>query len=182
MNDFSGRFLVLEVTGLTKKEALGKAPIAIMGDATQAYKNWLKKQENGVTEASKKQFYLDYLQKKSKNVPGVGYSITVESAVEDTKQRPYKITDVKNEQGKRKYQTIYQIINKNTGEIMGSVDSTKAKAKEKVKEIYKKGFRGSVVVKYTKQVVGGEPIAFTADYAPSKSSHVGTYIVFGVEA
>ena len=60
---------------------------------------------------------------------------------------------------------------------MGSVDSTKAKAKEKVKEIYKKGFRGSVVVKYTKQVVGGEPIAFTADYAPSKSSHVGTYIV-----
>ena len=182
MANFSGSFKVLEVTGTTKKEALDKAPFAIMGDATQAYKNWAKKQVDGITEASKKLFYQEYLQKKSKCVAGVGYAVTVESAVEDTKLRPYKINDVKRE-GKRKYKTIYQIVDKNTGAIIGSVDTTKQAAKEYVKKLYTdKGFKGDVVVKYTKQVIDGEPIAFTANYAPSKSSHMGTYVVFGVEA
>lgn len=180
--ELNGKFTVAEVTGVTKQDALRKAPFAIMGDATQAYKNWLKKQEDAVTENGKKQFYLDYLQKKSKSVAGVGYSVTIESAVEDTKQRPYKLVDVKNEQGKRKYKTIYQIINKNNGEIIGSVDTTKKEAQEYVKNLYKKGFKGSIVCKYTKQVVDGEPIAFTAEYSPSKASHLGRFVVFGVEA
>ena len=56
-------FKVMEVTGATKEEALEKAPFDIMGDATQAYKIWKKKQVNGVTEADRKQFMLDYLSK-----------------------------------------------------------------------------------------------------------------------
>ena len=66
-------FKRMEVTGATKDEALAKAPFDIMGDATQAYKIWKKKQVNGVTDADKKQFMLDYLAKKSKNVAGVGF-------------------------------------------------------------------------------------------------------------
>ena len=82
-------FKRMEVTGATKEEALAKAPFSIMGDATQAYKAFRKKQVNGVTDADKKQFMLDYLAKKSKNVAGVGFSITEESAVADTRERPY---------------------------------------------------------------------------------------------
>ena len=103
-------FKRMEVNGATKEEALAKAPFDIMGDATQAYKIWRKKQVNGVTDADKKEFMLEYLAKKSKNCAGVGFSITIESAVADTRERPYKIEDVKNDKGARKYKTIYQII------------------------------------------------------------------------
>ena len=95
-------FKRMEVNGATKEEALAKAPFDIMGDATQAYKIWRKKQVNGVTDADKKEFMLEYLAKKSKNCAGVGFSITIESAVADTRERPYKIEDVKNDKGELK--------------------------------------------------------------------------------
>lgn len=175
-------FRRMEVSGATKEEALAKAPFDIMGDATQAYKLWLKKQVNGVTEADKLQFMQDYLAKKSKNCTGVGFSITIESAVADTRERPYTITDVKNKQGARKYKTIYQIVDAETGKVLCETDETKAKAKEMAKALYtEKGFKGNLVCKYTKQVIDGEPVAFNVCYTPSKSSHVGTYLVFGIE-
>lgn len=175
-------FKRMEVCGATRKEVMEKAPFEIMGDATQAYKIWLKKQVNGVTDADKKQFMLDYLAKKSKNVSGVGFSITIEAAVADTRERPYSITDVKNEKGARKYKTTYQIIDAATGSVIDSTDETKAKAKEIAKNLYtKRGFKGDLICTYTKQVVDGEPIAFKASYTPSKSSRVGTYLVFGIE-
>lgn len=175
-------FKRMEVTGATKEEALAKAPFDIMGDATQAYKMFRKKQVNGITDADKKQFMLDYLAKKSKNVAGVGFVITEEAAVADTRERPYRIDDVKNEKGARKYKTIYQLIDDATGAVLAETDETKAKAKELAKELYaKKGYKGSLTCTYTKQVVEGQPVAFHAAYTPSKSSRVGTYLVFGIE-
>ena len=129
-------FKRMEVTGTTKEEALEKAPFGIMGDATQAYRNARKACKGAWTDAEMKQFMLDYLAKKSKNLAGAGFSITVESAV----------------------------------------------AKELAKALYtEKGFKSDLICRYTKQVVDGEPIAFTAEYTPSKSSRIGTYIVFGIE-
>ena len=175
-------FKRMEVNGATKEEALAKAPFDIMGDATQAYKIWRKKQVNGVTDADKKEFMLEYLAKKSKNCAGVGFSITIESAVADTRERPYKIEDVKNDKGARKYKTIYQIIDKATGAVIAQTDETKAKAKEIAKALYtEKGYKGDLICTYTKQVVNGQPTAFTATYTPSKSSRVGSYLVFGIE-
>ena len=40
---------------------------------------------------------------------------------------------------------------------------------------------GNLICTYTKQVLDGEPTAFTVDYTPSKSSRVGSYLVFGIE-
>ena len=146
------------------------------------YKIWKKKQVNGVTDADKKQFMLDYLSKKSKNVAGVGFSITLESAIADSRERPYSIHDKKNESGARKYKTTYQLIDKATGSVIAETNETKAKAKEIAKDLYvDKGFKGNIICTYTKQVVDGEPIAFEAEYTPSKSSRVGSYLVFGVE-
>lgn len=176
-------FKKLEVTGTTKMEALEKAPFFIQGDATQAYKNWRAKQTNGVTEKDVKQFCLDYLAKKSKNAPNVGFSITVEAASSDTRLRPYRVVDIKNEKGKRKYVTTYQLIDKVNGNVLAETNETKAKAKELAKKLYTDhGYRGNLVCTYTKQVVEGEPVAFEVEYAPSKSAHVGTYLVFGIEA
>lgn len=203
-------FKVMEVTGATKDEAIAKAPFSVMGDATQAFKLWKKKQAHGITEADKKQFMLDYLSKKSKNVAGVGFVITQEAAVADTRERPYRIEDVKNESGSRTYVTVYQIIDKATGAVIvetpvkhvqdkdkngnllfnedGSPkmvwkSGTKAQAKEYAKALYTENdFRGDLICKYTKQVVEGEATAFTVTYTPSKNSKVGTYTVFGIEA
>lgn len=175
-------FKRMEVTGATKEEALAKAPFDIMGDATQKYKLWKKKQVNGITDADIKQFMLDYLAQKSKNIAGAGFSITLESAVADTRKRPYSIHDKKNESGARKYRTTYQLIDKATGTILAETTETKAKAKELAKELYtNKGYKGKIVCTYTKQVVDGEPVAFEAEYAPSTSSQVGSYLVFGIE-
>ncbi len=174
-------FKKMEVVGASKEEALAKAPFDIMGDATQAYKNWLKKQTNGVTDYDKKQFMIDYLGKKSKNVAGVGFSITVDPAVADTRERPYQISDHKNTQGAREWKTIYQIKDDVTGAVIAETDETKAKAKEIAKKLYvEQGYKGNATCYYTKQVVKGEPVAFKIDYTPSKSSRAGTYIVFGI--
>lgn len=175
-------FKTLEVTGATKQEAHDNAPFKVLYDATQAYKNWMEKQEGAVTEAMKKNWYVEYLAKKTKNAPGVGCSITIDAAVADTRERPYKITDVKNEKGKRKYSTIYTIKDKNTNEILAKCDETKAKAKEVLKKLYKDGFKGEAVCTYTKEVTEGEPVAFFGSYTPSRSSKPGIYRVFGIEA
>lgn len=174
-------FKRMEVTGATKEEALAKAPFDIMGDATQAFKIWKKKQVNGITEADKRQFELDYLAKRSKNIDGAGFYIVEEAAVADTREHPYRVNDVKGT-GAREYKKIYQLIDKATGRVIAETNETKAKAKEIAKALYtEKGFKGDLVCTYTKQVVNGEPIAFTVSYTPSKSSRIGTYHVFGFE-
>lgn len=175
-------FKRMEVTGATKEEALANAPFDIMGDATQAYRNARKANKGAWTDADTKQFMLDYLAKKSKNCTGVGFSITLESAVADTRERPYSFNDVKNEKGARKYKTVYQLIDKATGSVIAQTDETKAKAKEIAKALYtEKGFKGDLICTYTKQVLDGEPTAFEVTYTPSKSSRTGVYLVFGIE-
>ena len=175
-------FKRMEVQGATKEEALAKAPFDIMGDATQAYKMFKKKQVNGVTDADKKQFMLDYLAKKSKNVAGVGFVITEEAAVADTRERPYKIINVKNDKGARKYKTVHQLIDDATGKVIAETDETKAKAKELAKELYtEKGYKGNLTCVPSRQVKEGQSVAFRAIYTPSKSARVGSYLIFGIE-
>lgn len=175
-------FKKVEVNGYTKPEALEKAPFTVFRDATQAYKTWKKEQTSGITDKEIKQFCLDYLAKHTKNAPGIGCSITMESAVADTRERPYKVDDVKNEKGKRKYVTTYQLIDDKTGEVIAETNKTKAEAKEIGKQLYKDGYKGNLTCSYTKQVLEGEPIAFYMTYTPAKNSKPGTYLCFGIEA
>lgn len=173
-------FQVLEVTGATKEEALEKAPFSIMGDATQAYKNWAKKQTDAITEALKKEFYIDYLNKKSKNVDGVGFSITLEPAKKDTRERPYTMINVKNEDGERVWKRTYEIKSVATGETLASTTETQAKAKEIAKNLYiERGLKEDIVCEVTKKVAKGQPVAFKMKYTPSVNAKNGQYIVFG---
>ena len=43
-------FQKLEVCAFTKEEAKAQLPFEVMKDATQAYKNWKKNHEGGITE------------------------------------------------------------------------------------------------------------------------------------
>jgi glutaredoxin-related protein len=175
-------FEVVELTGATKEDAFNKAPFFISGDATQSYKKWEEKQEGVITDAMKREFFISYLKKKNNMAPGAGFAITVQSAVKDSRQRPYTFHDVKNEKGARKWKKTYEIKDDVTKEVIGATQDTKAKAKEIAKELFKNGLKHNITCTYTKQVVNGEPVAFKAEYTPSKSSQPGKYIAFGIKA
>ena len=180
-NQINGKFVQFNVSGETKKEALDKAEsLVIMGDATQAFKLWQKKVGAGYTDRDVKEFMVEYLAKKG-NKAGAGYFITKVSAVESTRERPYKIENVKNEQGKRKIGRVYTMINANTGEIVAKVTGTKKTAEEALKKLYKNGLKADVNCEIQYMVTEGEKLAFKAKYVPSKGSRIGEYVVFGLE-
>lgn len=202
-------FKRMEVTGATKDEALANAPFGIMGDATQAWRIAHKNHVGAWTDADTKAFMLAYLEKKSKNVAGAGFYITVNPAVVDSRERPYKTIDVKNELGARKTSRVFQLIDDATGMVLAEtpvtrvnkVDkdgnvvtdedgkvvkvwktSTKAQAKELGRSLYtEKGFKGNLTAKIVEKVVEGEAVAFKMQYTPSAGSHPGTYLIFGIE-
>lgn len=176
-------FKRLEVTGSTEKEAFAKAPFTISRDATQAYRNWVKKQEAEFTADDEKQFMLNYVTKFSKGCPGIGFAITLQPAVVNTRREPYALKDVKNQSGTRKYTKVFQLIDTSNNAVLAEVAGTKPQAKEAAKNLYRKGFKGNLKVKFTKQILDGdgENVAFEMEYVPSKGTQEGKYLVFGVE-
>lgn len=175
-------FKIVETKAFTKAEALNQVVenngIQVIKDATQAWKNAGKP----VTDKELRKFCAEYLQENTKFASGIGCSITVESGVADSRERPYKVNDIKNEQGKRKFKKAIQGINPATGEVLFTVTGTKNEAKEAAKELYTKhGYTGNVYAQYIHIVESGEVGAFEVEYAPSKSAKQGTYLVFGVE-
>ena len=170
-----------EVKAYTKAEAIDqvKDVFFVQRDATQA---WRKAGEPSPLDKEFKVFCANYLEKHTKNAPGTACMITYRAGAADTRERPYKMNDVVNEKGKRKYVTTYLLKDKSTGEELAKTTENKKKAQELAKKLYiDGGFRGSIICTYTKEVAEGEPVAFTVDYAPSKSSKEGHYIFFGVE-
>lgn len=178
-------FEKVEVVAESKEAAIAKVEETLFhvnGDATQAFKNWKSKQTQGITERDIKAFMLDYLAKKGKNCPGAGYIITMEPSVADTRERPYKIEDVKGD-GKREFKTFYKWIDRETKVTVCSVDTNKADAKNAIKELYKNGeYKGNADLVKTKDVVKGQAVVATAKYTPSKNTKNGTWLVFGLKA
>ena len=174
-------FKRVEVKAYTKAEAIDqvKDVFFVQRDATQA---WRKAGEPSPLDKEFKVFCANYLEKHTKNAPGTACMITYRAGSADTRERPYKMNDVVNEKGKRKYVTTYLLKDKSTGEELAKTTENKKKAQELAKKLYiDGGFRGSIICTYTKEVAEGEPVAFTVDYAPSKSSKEGHYSFFGVE-
>ena len=178
-------FKKVEVVAASREEAVAQVEGAyfhVNGDATQAFKNWKQKQNGGVTERAIKEFMLDYLAKKGKNCPGAGYMITVDAAIGDTRERPYRVEDIPNE-GKRKFKTVYKWIDRETGTVVAVSDKNTADAKNAIKELYKAGaYKGNADLVKSKDVVEGQAVVATAEYTPSKNTKNGTWIAFGIEA
>lgn len=174
-------FKLVEVKAFNRTEALNSVMesdgLQIIKDATQAWKNAGKP----ITTKALNDFCAEYLQKNTKMASGIGCSITIEAGSNDTRMKPFTIINTKNEKGPRKYKVCYQGINKATGKIEFECSGTKAKAQEMAKNLYmKEGFKGDIIVKYTKNVVDGEDEAFEVHYTPSKNTKLGSYLCFGV--
>lgn len=175
-------FEVIEVTAPSREEAATKLPFSIMKDATMAFNNWKKKQEGAITEYMKKAWMIEYLETHSKNAPGVGFTITLEPAVADTREHPYSIIDVKNTQGRRTFSRVFQLVDAETHKILALVEGTKLEASKVAKKLIEDGFKGEIEAYITHHVTEGEKLAFKARYTPSKNAHDGTWIAFGIKA
>ena len=175
-------FKRVEINAYTRTEAVeqvNEANYFVQHDATQA---WKKAGEPSPLDKEFKEFAAEYLKRKTKNAPGVGCSITYKAGSADTRERPYKLNDVVNEQGRRKYVTTYTLVDDATGEILLKTTENKSKAKELAKKLYVDGgYKGSATCTYTKEVSEGEPLAFKIKYDPSKNAEIGKYIFFGIE-
>lgn len=171
-------FKTVEVKGYTKNEAISNAPFQVIRDATQAW----NKAGKPITNKALQEFCAEYLAKHTKFAQGIGCSITVEAGSADTRERPYTVKDVKNEKGKRKFKKAFQLIDKATGEILGTSFGTKKEAQDLAKSLYtEQGYKGNAMCKIVHEVVEGEVIAFEIEYTPSKSAKIGNYVCFGVE-
>lgn len=186
-------FKSAEVVGNTKEEIFGNSmfndvPVKMWTNATPAYKKWCETQTGALTDASMKQFMLDYLSKKKIGVGSAAY-IVVNAPVKDTRERPYTIANVKKE-GNTSYGKVFSIVDAKTGEVYGSVCDVKGKDKVKRvtkaeavnlgKKLYVDGIvKADVNIMESKKVLSGDGIVCRMKYTPSKNSHPGVYKVFG---
>lgn len=184
-------FKRMEVTGITKEEALAKAPFNTTlpgADCTAALRNYKKAHAGkAFTDADMKEFMLEQLAKKTRNTPGNGCYIVVESAVVDTRERPYTRENVKNE-GSRSWKNVFKAINAKTGEVIAKIADTetkrvtKADADAMAKKLYtEENCRVDINIEKSKEVKNGNKIVARYKYTPSKGSREGVYLVFGIE-
>lgn len=182
MENLNLNFKRVDVNAYTLKEAedilADKANFEVFANATQAWKNAGSPMQN---TREFKDFCANYLANKTKNKQGLGCVIVYEQGKADTRERPWEMNDVVNEKGKRKYKTVYLIVDDETDKILAKTDESKAKAKEIAKELFCSGFRGKLTCLYSKEVAEGEPKAFTMKYQASKNAKEGTFIFFGTE-
>lgn len=179
-------FKQAEIVAESKKAAIAKVEETLFqykGDATQAYKKWLEEYDGEPTDRDKKAFMLNYLEAKTKSTPGYGFIICLDKAVADTRDRPYKIENVKNEGGKRKSKKTLVWVDDETGVALARVQGTKTAAANTIKGLYKSGdFRGSATCEIHYDIVEGNPVVMKASYAPSKHAQDGRWIAFGLES
>lgn len=196
---------ITPVKGFTKAEALEQ--VAFNADFKNATQAWIKAGKPTVGTDSFKTFAVEYLRKATKGTAGVGAHVVLEAGIADSRERPYKVLTVSNE-GTRKYQTVYQIVEADlkkkskkviktdkegvekevvelTAEViaLGSVVDTaskKGEAEAKMKEWITETKRDYIV--NVVKVTDHNPVASFGVYTPSTSAKEGTYIAFGVEA
>lgn len=156
-------------------------PFTLVKNATQMW----KKAGSPLAGQELKTFVEAYLKKHTKNVPGAGCYIVLDPAVSDSRENPYKILNIPTTQ-KRKMKKIYELVNVETEQVLGTADSKEeaiALAKKIVtdrKEDLGVGVKHECRIK--KVVTDGEATAFTFEYTPSQNAKQGTFLCFGIEA
>lgn len=179
-------FKRVDISAYTLKEAdeqlKTKVNYARFANSTQA---WKKAGSPIITSPAFKEFCADQLASKCKNKPGLGLVIIAAEGHADTRERPYAVTNVINEKGKRHYKTTYTLYDYSDSThpvVLAKTTDNKSKALEAAKKLYvKDGFKGKAKCIYGKAVDKGEEVAFEINYAPSTNAKLGTFVYVGIE-
>jgi hypothetical protein len=167
-------FKKFETIGTTKDAAMKESGLNLRVDATQAYKKWAK--ENVTNEDNVKEWMKDYLKKKKFTMPNDGAYIVLQSAVADTRERPYKVDKVKYEARTHSPEKFYVIRDSANNEV-GREKTSKA-AEQTAKEFVTEN-KESVTINYEWVSKEKNSLYATVKYTPSKGSQACKLLVFG---
>ena len=170
-------FKKFEVIGTTKDAAMKESGLNLRVDATQSYKKWAK--ENATNEDNVKEWMKDYLKKKKFTMPNDGAYIVLQSAVADSRERPYKVEKPKYEARTHSPEKFY-VLRDATGNEVGREKTSKA-AEQAAKE-YVAEFKESVSINYEWVAKEKNSLYATVKYTPSKGTQKAKLLVFGYQA
>ena len=169
-------FKKFEVIGTTKDEAIRNAqPLNLRVDATQAYKKWSK--ETATNEDNVKEWMKDYLKKKKFTMPNDGAYIVLQSAVTDSRERPYKVEKPKYEARTHTPVRLYVGRAQDTNEELFTEKTSKA-AEQAAKEWVIDNHVGVDLVIETRMKEKNSLYA-KVNYVPSKGTQPCKLLVFG---
>jgi len=174
MSDVQTYFKKFEVIGSTKDAAIKESGLNLRVDATQAYKKWAK--ENATNEDNVKEWMKDYLKKKKFTMPNDGAYIVLQSAVADTRERPYKVEKPKYEARTHSPEKFY-VLRDSTGNEVGREKTSKA-AEQAAKE-FVADFKENVTINYEWVSKEKNSLYATVKYTPSKGSQPCKLLIFG---
>ena len=167
-------FKKFEVIGTTKDAAIKESGLNLRVDATQAYKKWAK--EHTTNEDDVKEWMKDYLKKKKFTMPNDGAYIVLQSAVLDSRERPYKVEKPKYDARTHSPEKFY-VLRDATGNEVGREKTSKA-AEQTAKE-YVAEFKESVSINYEWVSKEKNSLYATVKYTPSKGAQKAKLLVFG---
>jgi hypothetical protein len=167
-------FKKFETIGNTKDAAIKESGLNLRVDATQAYKKWAK--ENVTNEDNVKEWMKEYLKKKKFTMPNDGAYIVLQSAVADTRERPYKVEKPKYDARTHSPEKFY-VIRDTTGHEVGREKTSKA-AEQKAKEFIT-DFKEDVTINYEWVSKEKNSLYATVKYVPSKGTQPCKLLVFG---
>ena len=170
-------FTKFETIGTTKDEAIKNSNLNLRVDATQAYKKWAK--ENAVTEDGQKEWMKDYLKKKKFTMANDGAYVVLQTAVTDSRERPYKVDKPKYDARTHSPEKFYVLRDK-TGNEVGREKTSKA-AEQAAKE-FVADFKEDVTINYEWVSKEKNSLYATVKYTPSKGTQPCKLLVFGYKA
>jgi len=168
-------FTKFETIGQTKDEAMKNSKLNLRVDATQAYKKWAK--ENVTNEDNVKEWMVEYLKKKKFNMPNDGAYIVLQSAVLDSRERPYKVEKPKYEARTHTPVRVYVGRAQDTNEEIFTEKTSKA-AEQAAKEFVIENKVGVDLVIETRMKEKNSLYA-KVNYVPSKGTQPCKLLVFG---
>ena len=168
-------FTKFETIGATKDEAMKNSKLNLRVDATQAYKKWAK--ENVTNEDNVKEWMVEYLKKKKFNMPNDGAYIVLQSAVLDSRERPYKVEKPKYEARTHTPVRVYVGRAQDTNEEIFTEKTSKA-AEQAAKEWVIDNKVGVDLVIETRMKEKNSLYA-KVNYVPSKGTQPCKLLVFG---
>ena len=167
-------FKKFEVIGTTKDAAIKESGLNLRVDATQAYKKWAK--ENATNEDNVKEWMKEYLKKKKFTMPNDGAYIVLQSAVADSRERPYKVEKPKYDVRTHSPEKFY-VLRDATGNEVGREKTSKA-AEQAAKE-FVADYREDVKINYEWVCKEKNSLYATVKYTPSKGAQPCKLLVFG---
>ena len=167
-------FTKFESIGVTKDEAIANSGLNLRVDATQAYNKWAK--DNATNEDNVKEWMKNYLAKKKFTMPNDGAYIVLQSAVTDTRERPYKVEKPKYDSKTHTAEKFYVLRDATNNEV-GRAKTSK-EAEQKAKE-FVIDFKEDVTINYEWVAKEKNSLYATVKYTPSKGTQKAKLLVFG---